>query len=141
MGWFWSNDKDKDKKKKKDGKEDSPIIKITHDDASTNRGFQIDTSNMASWSKVDIWAFGVCLFIMANDKEPFKCGKAEEEKQMLSAQLEKKWTLRSRTEKKYSPNYKDLLDRMLEPDLDRRITVNGMAKHPWITTDLSPNRT
>ena len=354
MGWFWSNDKDKDKKKKKDGKEDSPIIKITHDDASTNRGFQIDTSNMASedqergvdayvsshhnvkifekddlaqvkkelaedknitllekigsghyaevyrghntytgrdvaikiiiltstnlryqevnlpqeieclqklqhrriirlymifqtdnkvvmvmeyaergtlgdliqqkgalrelacWAlfrevfyavkymhqnsyahrdiklenilitrgmvpklcdfsftvkwdgktpshqwcgslpyfapellrmqsynplKVDIWAFGVCLFIMANDKEPFKCGKAEEEKQMLSAQLEKKWTLRSRTEKKYSPNYKDLLDRMLEPDLDRRITVNGMAKHPWITTDLSPNRT
>lgn len=37
-----------------------------------------------------------------------------------------------------SKGCRDLLDRMLEPDPGRRISVPGIQRHPWFRQDLPP---
>ena len=85
----------------------------------------------------DIWAVGVCLFIMSNDSFPFKHTQGEDDL-MLQAQMGKKWKLRNRTEQKYSADYKDLIKGMLEPHPSRRLSAQQIGDHPWLLTNHSP---
>lgn len=77
---------------------------------------------------------GVCLYIISNDTFPFRTDNDEE---MLQAQMDRRWTLRPRTERSYSPYYKDLLRIMLEPRVRYRATAKQVETHRWITTDIS----
>ena len=80
----------------------------------------------------DIWSEGVCLCIITNDRFPFQIDDNEEQ---LQAQLARRWTLRARTDIKYSRRYKDLLAEMLEPDVQSRLDAQQVTDHAWITTD------
>lgn len=82
----------------------------------------------------DIWSMGVCLYIISNDTFPFKTDNDEE---MLKAQMERRWVLRPRTEKTYSPRYKDLLRLMLEPKVRYRATAKQVESHRWVATDMT----
>ena len=77
----------------------------------------------------DIWSEAVCLYTMTNDTFPFKHG---DDTLMLQNQLEQKWKLRGRTEKKYASSYKDLLTKMLDPDPQRRYSAEKVSSHQWI---------
>jgi serine/threonine-protein kinase SRK2 len=78
--------------------------------------------------RIDIYACGICLYIMLHGKYPFKLGNQEETiKSILSTKYEIKSGLTSVCV--------DLLDKMLEFDKDKRISINDIKNHPWLNID------
>ena len=78
----------------------------------------------------DIWSLGICFYIMLNDKLPFVL---DNDSLMLKQQLNKQWKHRPNVGKKLSPQLKNLIASMLEPNLSRRATAEKLATNPWIT--------
>lgn len=77
----------------------------------------------------DIWSLGVCLYVMMCNVYPFD---RKNRPQMISNQLSRTWKWLDRFEKKLAPSLKDLENRMLEPDVTKRITLESVAKHKWM---------
>ncbi|XP_026808872.1 testis-specific serine/threonine-protein kinase 3-like [Rhopalosiphum maidis] len=76
---------------------------------------------------VDVWAIGIVLYTMTNNKEPFR---DKNKRAMLKKQLAKKYSFRSSMIR--SRRLKDLIATFLEPDCDNRTTLKDALQHPWI---------
>lgn len=76
----------------------------------------------------DVWSLGVCLFMLLNEKYPFKGDHRAIRKQALN----KEWGFQKSIKDKLTPGVKDLVTKMLEPDPKKRITINEVMKHSWI---------
>ena len=77
----------------------------------------------------DIWSLGVCIFIMLNDRLPFRF---QDIRTMIKLQHNKQYAYKQRIEKTLSSQCKDCVSRMLEPDVKHRITSVGLILHPWL---------
>ena len=79
--------------------------------------------------KADVWAMGVVLFAMLNNKFPFHFGKPK-----IQLAEQKGWPdhLNKRFVKKHSKHCKDLIFKMLNPNQEERYGMREVCKHKWI---------
>uniref|UniRef100_A0A6A7G7B6 non-specific serine/threonine protein kinase n=1 Tax=Hirondellea gigas TaxID=1518452 RepID=A0A6A7G7B6_9CRUS len=82
--------------------------------------------------KTDIFACGVVLFIMLAGFPPFQIATRSDWwfHKLLVGRHGLFWQAHSRTAQ-FSETAKDLIQRLLEPDPEKRITLTQIMKHPW----------
>ncbi|CAG0886440.1 unnamed protein product [Cyprideis torosa] len=78
----------------------------------------------------DIWSSGIIMYVMICQSLPFNYKNL---KAMLKDQENRNWKLRSGAEDTASSNFKDLLNKILDPDPNRRIRIDEIWKHEWMT--------
>ena len=76
----------------------------------------------------DMWAMGVVLFAMLNNKFPFHFGDA---KKMLKEQTDKEY-IEGRFTKEFAADLKDLHHKLWKVSEKERLNINEMLKHEWI---------
>ena len=79
----------------------------------------------------DVWAMGVILYRLFNGANPYSWHQNRVRKaiKQMRARL---WTFRSGVPHKPSEHFKDILNKLLEPDPQRRLKVLQLTKHSWI---------
>uniref|UniRef100_H3ACH2 non-specific serine/threonine protein kinase n=2 Tax=Latimeria chalumnae TaxID=7897 RepID=H3ACH2_LATCH len=77
----------------------------------------------------DIWSMGVILFIMVCGSMPYDDSNI---KRML--RIQKEHRVDFPRSKNVGPECKDLIYRMLHPDVQRRATIDDILYHPWLHT-------
>lgn len=80
----------------------------------------------------DMWSFGIAVFTMLNKANPFT---EENRKLLLTLQKSKTWKFRSKYEKSLSPQVKQLVKGLLEPDVKKRLTAEQVLNSEWIAMD------
>jgi len=76
----------------------------------------------------DVWAMGVVLFAMVNNKFPFHFG---DRKAMLKEQTDPNHLI-NRYTRKLSHDLKNLEERMFDPKENTRITFSDVLRHAWV---------
>lgn len=90
----------------------------------------------------DIWSCGVMLYVMLFGRYPFDSpanqtpGRAHEIIQMLDKMVNKNYVIPENV--RISTECLDLLQKMLNPDPNARLTMEGIMAHPWFVTNLPP---
>lgn len=78
----------------------------------------------------DIWSLGVCLFAMLTRTFPFR---SETQQDILfKYQLARRWTFPKAFKNRLTDDLRDIIWHMLDPEPERRITINGVLAHPWV---------
>ena len=77
-------------------------------------------------SKCDLWSCGVIMFVLLTKKPPF--GGRNEMMIMQNVQIGE---YKSQLLDKYSPYAKDLVSKLLERDIKKRINAEMALNHPW----------
>jgi serine/threonine protein kinase len=80
----------------------------------------------------DMFSLGVILFIIVQCLFPFAEARDDDYyyKLLLNGDLEKYWEKTNGSS--LSPEFKDLVLRMLSHDPSKRITIEELAQHPWM---------
>ncbi|CAI6373436.1 unnamed protein product [Macrosiphum euphorbiae] len=74
----------------------------------------------------DMWALGVVLYVMLSDAMPFPHSNRQ---QIVANQIAKKF---SRPKKPVAREALKLISIILEPDVNKRATMNQVKHHPWV---------
>jgi len=87
-------------------------------------------------NQADVFALGVCLFVMLCARQPFKSAAATDPwyKCIASKQFRKYW--KSHKNSNLTPEAKDMLQALLCYQPRERITLDKALKHPWMDPKL-----
>ena len=88
-------------------------------------------------TKTDIWSLGVLLFLLSFGRVPFG---ADDIQTLYTRILSGKFKIEEKDE--CSPELYDLISKMLEVNVDARITMSEILRHCWfngVTKDKSPS--
>ena len=83
--------------------------------------------------KSDMWALGVCLFEMLTQTLPFDY---KDLNYMLSLEEKAEFTYPRSVRDSIDPKADDLIRKLLEPDVNKRIDPLGVLTHPWIKDEV-----
>jgi len=101
------------------------------------KGFQAPEQilNRPYSNLVDIFATGVCIFMLLGAKQPFKKAASNDPwfRCVASKAYKKFW--KAHGKEKFSEEVKDLLNGMLAYQPKDRSTIFRVANHPWVTGD------
>lgn len=88
--------------------------------------------NMRSYNPMyaDVWSLGICLFAMMTRTFPFKLDLTQ--RSLFRAQTARRWRFPRNVRDNCSEELNDLVWHMLDPEPERRITMNGIMSHPWL---------
>ena len=86
---------------------------------------------------VDVWALGVCLFLVVSGAHPFNDGSSSSSTNMFSKVSKGIIRFDPEVWSSLSDDVKDLVSSMLIFDPAKRATINDVANHPWLTADNS----
>lgn len=84
--------------------------------------------------KADIWAMGVCLFMMLTRSPPFP-GTGDQDQ--LDKQNEKVYDYPDSPQLSISRSAKDLIARLLEPNPNRRLAIQQVKQHKWLVGEVT----
>ncbi|CAD8142469.1 unnamed protein product [Paramecium pentaurelia] len=86
----------------------------------------------------DIFASGVILFSMAMRSAPFKTSKnTDPYYSLLKQDKQKFWQVFQELNNNISHQFKDLIEKMLEENPQKRISLEQIKKHPWMQGQIS----
>eukprot|EP01126_Amoeba_proteus_P053739 TRINITY_DN656_c0_g1_i19.p1 TRINITY_DN656_c0_g1~~TRINITY_DN656_c0_g1_i19.p1 ORF type:complete len:447 (+),score=70.01 TRINITY_DN656_c0_g1_i19:324-1664(+) len=89
-----------------------------------------DDEDLPGYGKgVDVWAIGICLYILLSGIHPFQI---EDEDLMLDNIEEGKWRWLGPNWNSISPEAKDLISHMMNPDPQTRFTVDQCLNSAWM---------
>ena len=86
--------------------------------------------------KCDIWSCGVIMYILLSQKLPFN-SENDNEEELLNKILLGKYDLESPPFDKISKNAKDLINKLLTSDPQKRISAEEALNHPWFKENKS----
>lgn len=78
----------------------------------------------------DIWSLGVCIYECVTLKQPFRDDQPTQI--FIKSQLEKGLSIPKSTRDNLSEPLQDLLKRMIEPDVNKRIRAESVLAHPFM---------
>ncbi|XP_056647044.1 testis-specific serine/threonine-protein kinase 3-like [Diorhabda sublineata] len=77
----------------------------------------------------DVWSLGVILFVMLNTTLPFDDISCVD---LVHNQMTKNWAFQSRVRDNLSKMVKSLVRHILEPNINKRFTLENIRKHEWL---------
>ena len=78
--------------------------------------------------KCDIWSVGVILYMLITKKAPFE---ANDKEKIMDKIVEEDYNKNSRKLLDVSDEVRDLIDKLLEKDPDKRLSAKEALEHPW----------
>jgi len=87
------------------------------------------SGSMVSGAKIDIWAAGITLYIMTIGKFPFEGPNVYSLFESISTGT---YTIPDWLE----PNLADVICSMVKVDFEKRISIQEIRDHPWMTMDI-----
>jgi len=87
-------------------------------------------SGCYSGGPADVWSSGVVLFVLASGDLPFDEDTPE---QVLLRVVANDWVM----PEYWSESLKNLMFHLLDPDPERRFTLEQIRMHPWYTQDVT----
>jgi len=81
---------------------------------------------------VDIWALGICLYILLSGVHPYQQGDDDKMLDMIEEGVWPGWK-RESTWSLISEDAKNLVKSMMHPNVKSRLTVNQCLEHPWLS--------
>lgn len=81
---------------------------------------------------VDIWALGIALYAMLNNKFPFEAANPTKQ---LQLQLARKWKFSDNVIENPSKPLLHIIYIMLDPSVETRARISTLVTHPWIVTE------
>lgn len=85
--------------------------------------------------KMDIYQIGITLFLMANADLPFDDQKLDD-KSFFDHQMNEQFEYDREAGKLLTPQFKDLINVLLDPSPSKRPTIQEVKQHAWFALDM-----
>ena len=99
---------------------------------------EIKEEKTYSGKQIDMFSTGVILFIIVVGIFPFKEARPDEYfyNLIINNKMDKYWSKIEEDGKKYSDEFKDLMQSMFSYDPSKRPTVDQLKSHPWMQPEI-----